>query len=78
MDSVRIPWNSDILVGIQQIPPELMGESKDLGNLRPSEASNLGRRPPILDLASTRLYVKRNVLLLSLYQPATSQAGHCF
>ena len=30
MDSVRIPWNSDIPVGIQWIPPELMGESKDL------------------------------------------------
>ena len=30
MDSVGIPWNSDILVGIQWIPPELMGESKDL------------------------------------------------
>ena len=30
MDSVGIPWNSDILIGIQRIPPELMGESKDL------------------------------------------------
>ena len=30
MDSVGIPWNSAILVGIQRIPPELMGESKDL------------------------------------------------
>ena len=33
MDSVGIPWNSDIPVGIQQILPELIGESKDL-NLR--------------------------------------------
>ena len=30
MDSVGIPWNSDIPVGIQWIPLELMGESKDL------------------------------------------------
>ena len=30
MDSVGIPWNSDILVGIRRILPELMGESKDL------------------------------------------------
>ena len=30
MDSVGIPWNSDIPVGIRRIPPELMGESKDL------------------------------------------------
>ena len=29
MDSVGIPWNSNILVGIRQIPLELMGESKD-------------------------------------------------
>ena len=30
MDSVGIPWNSNIPVGIRQIPLELMGESKDL------------------------------------------------
>ena len=30
MDSVGIPWNSDIPVGIRWIPLELMGESKDL------------------------------------------------
>ena len=30
MDSVRIPWNSNIPVRIRWIPPELMGESKDL------------------------------------------------
>ena len=30
MDSVGIPWNSEILVRIWQILPELMGESKDL------------------------------------------------
>ena len=31
MDSVGIPWNSDIPVRIRRILPELMGESKDLG-----------------------------------------------
>ena len=30
MDSVGIPWNSNIPLGIQRILPELMGESKDL------------------------------------------------
>ena len=30
MDSVRIPWNSNILLGIWQILLELMGEIKDL------------------------------------------------
>ena len=33
MDSVRIPWNSNIPVGIRRIPLELMGESKDLVSL---------------------------------------------
>ena len=46
MDSVGIPWNSNIPLGIQQIPPELMGESKDLVEVVNSHPFQGGFYPP--------------------------------